>query len=79
MKGFRHVCWQDGQLWIGYLEDYADYLTQGESLEDLKEHLRDLFADLSGGCIPAMRRLRKRHLGTRTPIGSELGPTSGGG
>ncbi len=57
MKGLRYVYWQDGQFWLGYLEDYPDYMTQGESLQDLQEHLRDLYADLSGGHIPAVRKV----------------------
>lgn len=28
-----------GQFWLGYLDEYLDYMTQGESLEDLREHL----------------------------------------
>ena len=32
-------------------------MTQGESREDLQEHLRDLFVDLSGGKIPAIRKV----------------------
>src|SRR5205823_2104297 len=57
MKGLRYVYWQDGEFWLGYLEDYPDYMTQGESLQDLQEHLRDLYADLSGGHIPAVRKV----------------------
>src|SRR5467141_271306 len=57
MKGLRYVYWRDGQFWLGYLEEYPDYMTQGESLQDLKEHLRDLYADLSGGHIPAVRKV----------------------
>jgi hypothetical protein len=49
MKGQQFVYWQDGQFWLGYLEEYPDYLTQGESLEDLKEHLRDIYRDLTSG------------------------------
>ena len=56
MKGLRYVYWQDGQFWLGYLEEYPDYMTQGESLEDLQDHLRDLYADLSSGHIPAVRK-----------------------
>lgn len=52
MNGVRYVYWQDEQFWLGYLEDYPDYLTQGESIGDLQEHLRDLYADLAGGLIP---------------------------
>ena len=57
MKGLRYVYWQDDQFWLGYLEEYPDYMTQGESLEDLREHLRDLYADLSSGQIAAVRKV----------------------
>jgi predicted RNase H-like HicB family nuclease len=35
------VYWQDSDAWLGYPEEDPDYLTQGESLADLEEHLRD--------------------------------------
>ena len=57
MKGLRYVYLQDGLFWLGYLEEYPDYMTQGESLKDLQEHLRDLYEDLSGGHIPAARKV----------------------
>jgi hypothetical protein len=57
MKGHRYVYRQDGPYWLGYLEEYPDYMTQGESLQDLQEHLRDLHADLSSGQIPAVRKV----------------------
>ncbi|HLH55621.1 MAG TPA: type II toxin-antitoxin system HicB family antitoxin [Verrucomicrobiae bacterium] len=62
MKGLRYIYWQDGRFWLGYLEEYPDYLTQGESLKDLQEHLRDLYADLSGGHIPAVRKVAELEL-----------------
>ena len=34
MKSIRYVHWQDGDMWIGYLDEYPDYLTQGESLQE---------------------------------------------
>lgn len=52
--GFTY--WQDGEHWLGHLDEYPDYLTQGESLEDLKENLVDLYKDLSSGAIPSVRR-----------------------
>ena len=48
--------WQDGDAWLGYLDEFPDYLTQGESLEDLKAHLVDLYRDLTSGEIPSVRR-----------------------
>lgn len=44
-------------MWLGYLEEYPDYMTQGSSLEDLQEHLRDIYHDLSSGAIPGVRKV----------------------
>ena len=41
---------------MGHLEDYPDYLTQGESMEDLLAHLIDLYKDLQSGTIPGLRK-----------------------
>jgi hypothetical protein len=51
--GFTY--WQDGDAWLGFLDGFPDYLTQGESLEDLKNHLRSLREDLASGEIPCVR------------------------
>ena len=57
MQVVKIVIWQEDDTWIGYLQEYPDYWTQGESLDDLKEHLKDLHADFSGGMIPGARRV----------------------
>jgi len=48
--------WQDGDFFLGYLEEYPDYVTQGESLEDLKEHLKDIYKEINEGNIPNVRK-----------------------
>ncbi|MEW6755640.1 MAG: type II toxin-antitoxin system HicB family antitoxin [Candidatus Latescibacterota bacterium] len=53
----RYVYWQDGSMWLGYLEEYPDYMTQGESLEELQDNLKDLYGDLTGGHIPGVRKV----------------------
>ncbi len=50
-------------MWLGYFETYPDYLTQGESLEQLQENLRDLYADLTSGEIPGIRKVAELTLG----------------
>ena len=52
----RYVYWRGEDHWLGYLEEFPDYWTQGESLEDLKDHLRDLYEDFSNDRIPEVRR-----------------------
>lgn len=56
MQAVRMIYWEEDGAWLGYLEDYPDYRTQGESLEDLKEHLKDLYLDLTSGELPGIRR-----------------------
>jgi len=53
----RYVYWQENDHWLGYPEQFPDYWTQGETLEDLREHLRGLYEDLSNDRIPEARRV----------------------
>ena len=57
MNTARYVYWRDGDYWLGYFEEYPDYRTQGESFDDLQDHLKDLFSDLTSGEIPGVRRV----------------------
>ena len=57
MTTVRYIYWQDDDMWLGYLEDYPDYMTQGESLEDLQAHLKDLYEELADGSIPGVRKV----------------------
>lgn len=57
MQVVKIVVWQDGTTWLGYLQEFPDYWTQGDSLDDLKGHLAELYADLSSGAIPGARRV----------------------
>ena len=43
----QFVYWEEDGAWLGYLHEYPDYWTQGETLDDLKDHLRDLYADIT--------------------------------
>ena len=52
------VCWEEDGAWIGYLQDHPDYWTQGETLEDLREHLNDLYHDATSGLIPGIREFK---------------------
>jgi predicted RNase H-like HicB family nuclease len=62
MDSTKYIYWQDQGVWLGYLQDYPDYWTQGQSLEDLQAHLRDLYQDLTSGEIPGIRKLAELSL-----------------
>lgn len=57
MKSIRYVPWQDEGMRLGYLDDYPDYMTQGEIVAELEDDLRDIYSDLTSGVIPAVRKV----------------------
>ena len=63
MSTARYVHWQDGEMWLGYFEEFPDYRTQGESLRELEENLRDLYMDLTNGEIPGVRKVAELAVG----------------
>jgi predicted RNase H-like HicB family nuclease len=63
MRTARYVHWQDGGMFLGYFEEFPDYLTQGETLEELQRNLLDLYGDLTGGEIPGIRRVAELSVG----------------
>jgi predicted RNase H-like HicB family nuclease len=56
MQTVKVAYWEEDGSWLGYLQDYPDYRTQGETLDDLKEHLKDLYQDITAGHISGVRK-----------------------
>lgn len=57
MNTKKYVYWIDDQMFIGYLEEFPDYLTQGKTLGELKSNLIDIYKELTGGLIPNVRHV----------------------
>jgi predicted RNase H-like HicB family nuclease len=57
MKTAKFTYWQDGDYFLGFLNEYPDYQTQGKSKEELVSNLRDLLADLESGEVPFIRKV----------------------
>ena len=57
MTKLRYVHWKEDDYHIGYFEDYPDYQTQGKTLEELQQNLRDLYKDVLSGEVPYLRRV----------------------
>ncbi len=56
MKTINFTWWKSDQFYLGYLNDYPDYMTQGETKEELQENLQDLLKDIESGEIPYIRK-----------------------
>ena len=53
----KYVYWKDEDMWLGYLEEFPDYWSQGETEEELKENLIDIYKELNSGTIPNVLRV----------------------
>jgi DNA phosphorothioation-dependent restriction protein DptG len=53
----KYVYWQDDDAWLGYLQDWPDYWTQGETFDDLVSHLQDLYDEFQSGQLSGIRKV----------------------
>ena len=56
MKTAKFVYTQGTKFLVGWLEEYPDYRTQGRTLDELKDNLKDIYKDLESGAIPDVRK-----------------------
>jgi hypothetical protein len=59
MKTLKFTYWKDVDFYLGYLNDYPDYQTQGMSKEELVANLKDLLVDLESGEVPYVRKVEE--------------------
>lgn len=52
----KFIFWQENDVWLGYLERFPDYWTQGKTLDELKENLKDLYNEITGDHLPSPRQ-----------------------
>lgn len=57
MQTRKFVYYQEEDMFVGWLEEYPDYRTQGETMAQLEENLKDLYLELNSGAIPHVRRV----------------------
>lgn len=56
MKELKFTWWKTEQFYLGYLNEYPDYMTQGVSKEELVENLKSLLDDIESNEIPYIRK-----------------------
>jgi len=45
MEKIKFTYWEDKGMYVGYLLGYPDYMTQGETLEELQDNLKDIYKE----------------------------------
>ena len=59
MKKMSFTFWRDGKFYIGFLNDYPDYQTQGTTKSELTENLKDLLVDILSREVPYIRKVEE--------------------
>jgi predicted RNase H-like HicB family nuclease len=59
MRTIKYTFWQDGEFYLGFLNDYPDYETQAYSKEELLENLKSLLEDIESGEVPFIRKVEE--------------------
>ncbi|MCI5190893.1 MAG: type II toxin-antitoxin system HicB family antitoxin [Candidatus Electrothrix sp. AS4_5] len=59
MKKLKFTYWKDEDFYLGYLNDYPDYQTQGLSKEELIENLKELLKDVESYEMPYIRKVEE--------------------
>ncbi|MDQ3634075.1 MAG: type II toxin-antitoxin system HicB family antitoxin [Acidobacteriota bacterium] len=59
MRKLQYTFWQDDEFFIGFLNDYPHYETQGYSKEELLENLKSLLIDIEKEEIPYIRKVEE--------------------
>lgn len=59
MRKLAYTFWQDGDFFLGFLNDYPDYHTQAYSKEELLDNLKELLFDIESGEVPFIKKVEE--------------------
>jgi hypothetical protein len=59
----KFVYYEEGGMWVGWLEEFPDYRTQGETLDELQVNLKDIYEELTSHRIPSVHRIGELAVG----------------
>jgi predicted RNase H-like HicB family nuclease len=57
METKRFIYYEDDGVLVGWLEEYPDYRTQGETMDELRANLLELYHELTSGGIPRVHKV----------------------
>ena len=53
----KFIYYQEDDMFIGWLEEFPDYRTQGTSINELMDNLKDIYSDLTSGSVPNVHKV----------------------
>ncbi|MEO6392742.1 MAG: type II toxin-antitoxin system HicB family antitoxin [Pyrinomonadaceae bacterium] len=59
MRKLAYTFWQDGDYFLGFLNDYPDYHTQAHTKQELLDNLKELLVDIESGEVPFIKKVEE--------------------
>lgn len=59
MKSIQYTWWRENDFFLGFLNAYPDYQTQGVDKDELLENLKDLLSALEFGQVSYVRKVEE--------------------
>jgi Uncharacterised protein family (UPF0150). len=55
----KMIYWKGEKFWVGKLIEYPDIMTQGETLEELEENMKDAYILMTMDDVPAEHKVKE--------------------
>lgn len=55
----KMIYWKSGKFWVGKLLDHPEIMTQGETLEELEENMKDAYILMTMEDVPAHHEIKE--------------------
>lgn len=55
----KMIYWKSEKFWVGKLLEHPEIMTQGETLEELEENIRDAYALMTLDDVPAQHEIKE--------------------
>ncbi|MCL2265005.1 MAG: hypothetical protein FWC22_03080 [Treponema sp.] len=55
-QNLRYTYEMDGDFYVGFLDDYPDFPTQGENLKDFEDNLLDIYEMIQEGILDVSQK-----------------------
>ena len=55
----KMIYWKGDKFWVGKLLEHPEIMTQGETLEELEENMRDAYALMALDDVPAQHEIKE--------------------
>ncbi|MCY4042298.1 MAG: type II toxin-antitoxin system HicB family antitoxin [Candidatus Dadabacteria bacterium] len=56
MSKMTMIYWKDEKFWLGKIKEHPDIMTQGRTIKELEENLRDAFQMMAMDDVPEKHR-----------------------